>query len=126
MHRGRAVGRVGGDPGPLAAHLLHRREEALQLHVDGGRVLGDAGEVGHDARQLDLGDAADGLQEGADLRREEALAVHAAVDLQVDLGVQAGAPQVGQHLGHVVAHHGEVDVTAGPSPRTGRGCRAGP
>ena len=100
-------------PRPFAAHLLHRREEAPQLHVDGGRVLGDAGEVGHHAGELDLGDAPDGLKEGADRRREEPLTVHPAVDLEVHPSVKAGPLQLGQDLRHMVAHNGEVNAPVG-------------
>ncbi len=88
-------------------------QEALQLSVDGGRILGDAGEVGHDADELDLGDAPDGLEESVDGRREQALAVHPAVDLEVNPGPQAGALEVGEDVGHVVAHHGEIHVLVG-------------
>ena len=60
---------------------------------------------------------------GSHLGREEALAVHAAVDLEVHAGLQAGAAQAGQKGRHVVADHGEVHALSGPSPRTGRSCR---
>ena len=91
---------------------LNRREEALDLHLDGRRILGDAGEVGHDADELDLGDAPDGLEEAS---TDSGKRPWRFMPLSILRCTRARTPEPaeGRDLGHVVAHHGEVDASAG-------------
>ena len=69
VHGGGAVGRVGDHLGHSLRTCSTAGQKAAELEVDGGRVLGDAGEVGHHAHQVDLGDAPDGVKKRADLGR---------------------------------------------------------
>ena len=93
---------------PFAMHSLDRRQESPELEIDARRILGNAGEMGHHPNQLDLRNATDGVQECFDSRREQALAVHPAVDLEVHATLEARAPELRQDRRHVVAHHREV------------------